>query len=349
MTAPIISAALDKTAVNGWFNIATGQPTVNFTCSDPLSGLAGACPSSHLFGDGTNQAYSQSVSDLAGNTASAGVSGVNVDTVAPSISVALDRSAAATGWFNEVTGAPVAKFTCSDATSGIVACPADYNFGNGENQSTSGTVYDNAGNSKSASVNDVDVDLTDPSITWNGGPANGSSYYFGSVPAAPSCSASDSLSGQNGCNVTGYATTVGSHTMTATASDIAGNTYSETRSYTVMAWTLKGFYQPVDMNGVWNTVKNGSTVPFKFEVFAGSTELTNTSAIVGFDADPVACNNATADDIEVLSTGGTSLRYDATSGQFIFNWQTPKKAGACYKITMTTQDGSTLTAFFKLK
>jgi hypothetical protein len=26
-----------------------------------------------------------------------------------------------------------------------------------------------------------------------------------------------------------------------------------------------------------NTVKNGSTVPLKFEVFAGTTELTNTT------------------------------------------------------------------------
>jgi predicted secreted protein len=29
---------------------------------------------------------------------------------------------------------------------------------------------------------------------------------------------------------------------------------------------LKGFYQPVDMNGVYNIVKNGSTVPLKFEI-----------------------------------------------------------------------------------
>ena len=37
---------------------------------------------------------------------------------------------------------------------------------------------------------------------------------------------------------------------------------------------MSGYYQPVDMNGVWNTVKGGSTVPLKFELFAGTTELT---------------------------------------------------------------------------
>jgi hypothetical protein len=73
--------------------------------------------------------------------------------------------------------------------------------------------------------------------------------------------------------------------------------------------------------------------------------------VVGFTADPVACpvTNYLADDIEVLATGNTSLRYDTTGGQFIFNWQTPKKVGACYQITMTTLDGSSLSAFFKLK
>ncbi len=56
--------------------------------------------------------------------------------------------------------------------------------------------------------------------------------------------------GPNGCTVIGYVTTVGSHTMTATALDLAGNSYSETRTYTVLAWTLNGFFQPVDMSGV---------------------------------------------------------------------------------------------------
>ena len=51
--------------------------------------------------------------------------------------------------------------------------------------------------------------------------------------------------------------------------DKAGNTTTVSRTYTVQKWTLKGFYPPVDMNGVVNTVKGGSTVPLKFEVFAG--------------------------------------------------------------------------------
>jgi hypothetical protein len=114
-------------------------------------------------------------------------------------------------------------------------------------------------------------------------------------------------------------------------------------------WTLTGFYQPVDMSGVWNTVKGGQTVPLKFEIFAGS-ELTNTSAVQSVQAYRIACTAGGGEDaIETVTTGGTSLRYDATSGQFIFNWQTPRLPGNCYKVVMTAQDGSSLTAFFKLK
>jgi len=101
---------------------------------------------------------------------------------------------------------------------------------------------------------------------------------------------------------------------------------------------------------VWNTVKGGSTVPFKFEAFAGSAELTDTAVVKSFNATQVSCTTGSEDAIETLSaTGGTVLRYDWTSGQFVYNWQTPKKPGFCYKVTFTLQDGSSKTANFKLK
>ena len=174
------------------------------------------------------------------------------------------------------------------------------------------------------------------------------------VPAAPTCSSSDTVSGLAHCHVTGHNTAAGTHTLTATATDNAGRTSTSELTYTVSAWSLKGFYSPVDMSTqtttVWNTVKGGSTVPLKFEAFAGS-ELTNTSAIKSFTQRQVSCTTAgtLVDDIEVTTTGGTSLRYDTTAGQFVQNWQTPKKPGTCHVVTMTTQDGSPLSASFMLK
>ena len=122
------------------------------------------------------------------------------------------------------------------------------------------------------------------------------------------------------------------------------------RTFTVLPWTLRGFYQPVDMGDVWNTVKNGSTVPIRFEVFAGSTELTNTSVVVQpLTATQSPCSSGPTDDIEILATGDTGLRYDTTAGQFIYNWQTPRKAGFCYVVTITLTDGSSLSGKIQLR
>ena len=148
------------------------------------------------------------------------------------------------------------------------------------------------------------VDKTLPTVSLVGGPADGGSYYFGSVPAAPTCSASDALSGLNGsCTVSGYSALVGPHTVSAAAEDMASNPNSASAAYTVLAWTTNGFFQPVDMGGVWNTVKGGSTVPLKFKVFAGSTELTSTSIVnQPLKATQTLCSGGPTDDIELTAT-----------------------------------------------
>ena len=131
------------------------------------------------------------------------------------------------------------------------------------------------------------------------------------------------------------------------------NDQSGSVQITISAWTYGGFYQPVDMGSVWNTVKGGSTVPLKFEVFAAGVERTDVGSVESYAAREVACTalpGAVEDAVETLSaTGGTSLRYDMTGGQFIFNWQTLKTTGKCYQVTVTLLDHSRITAFFKTK
>ena len=190
------------------------------------------------------------------------------------------------------------------------------------------TCTDLAGNIGTASYM-VMIDKTPPIVALTGGPADGGSYYFGAVPAAPICSASDALSGLAGCTVSGYSAAVGPHTVSATATDKAGNVNTASATYTVLPWAFRGFYPPVDMGGVWNTVKNGSTVPLMFEVFAGRTELTSTSVVVQplTATQPSCMRRPDRDDIELLTIGATALRYDASSGQFIYNWKTPKTPG----------------------
>jgi hypothetical protein len=141
------------------------------------------------------------------------------------------------------------------------------------------------------------------------------------------------------------------------ASTFPTSTFRDTNYWVTPLWipqyTLSGFYRPVDMGGVFNTVKGGSTVPLKFEVFDSATgmEQTDVAVVDRFEVTPIACpnGNPTTDDVEFTTTGGTSLRYDFTEGQFIQNWKTPKKPGKCYEVTMFTTDGSSISAKFQLK
>jgi hypothetical protein len=107
------------------------------------------------------------------------------------------------------------------------------------------------------------------------------------------------------------------------------------------------------MGSVLNTIKGGQTVPMKFELFADTVKKTSTSDISSFTQKKISCSSvstALTDDVEITSTGNTSLRYDSISGQFIANWKTPTgQIGTCWEAKMTSIDGSAIAGFFKLK
>jgi len=222
------------------------------------------------------------------------------------------------------------------------------------------------------------------SVNWVGGPFTGSAFYAGgSVKGVGS--PAEALSPLDykyytgpvvmGTPLAGAPTAVGMFTVRAS--------YAETQNYnaafadatiTIGAWSLKGFYQPVGETSsilsapgvqptvsaatVWNSIKGGQTVPMKFNIYrgVGGTQLTTVADAftgAGFSAYqlPSCSGGYTEDEIALtdLSTGGTDLRWDGT--QFIQNWKTPKVSGAdlCYRAVITAKDGSTITAFFKVK
>jgi len=91
---------------------------------------------------------------------------------------------------------------------------------------------DESGNESEPVRRDIRVDTIAPTIELVDGPTGEVSEGF--VPVAPTCSAADSGSGISGeCTVTGYSTQVGVHTLEAVVSDLAGNSASATRLYTV--------------------------------------------------------------------------------------------------------------------
>jgi hypothetical protein len=356
-TDPVITL-VSRTAANGngWNN---GNVTVNWSCTDGGSDVVAASVSQTVSTEGANQSVTGTCTDNAGNSASDTVGGISIDKTAPTISGAPDRAANANGWYNaDVT----VSFTCSDGGSGLAAGnpnPASQNLGEGANQSASSTCADKAGNSSSATVSGINIDKTAPTASLVGGPTN-KTYYVGldPIPAAPTCNASDTLSGLDGvCSVDGYSTALGGHTITASATDKAGNTGNATSvTYIVDKVTFGNsgrFFQPVDMGTAGNATKLGSTVPLKFTVMAGGVNVTNTSIVKSITVSPTATlSTVTPDPIEEYSTGGTSLRYDATAGQFIYNFQFAKTkftVGKTYIVTITLEGGEQISASFTMK
>ena len=351
-TRPAASAGQSpSTNVAGWNNT---DVTVAWNWSDGAGGAgidAANCTTSTTSSDQGDPIFSSATcSDLAGNTAEEFYS-VRIDKTPPVSVPAQAPPANVAGWNNsDVT----VTWNWSDALSGLSAgacTSSSLSSGEGNAVNVSASCADVAGNNGSSSFS-VKVDKTAPSVSLVGGPANGQTYSLGSVPAAPACSAADALSGLAGpCATSGYSAAIGIHTVSASVADNAGNQNSVAVTYSVAApgWTLSGFYAPVDMGDVWNALKAGATVPLKFEVFAGTTELTDTSIVKQLQAGETACAPGVTDDIELLAPGATVLRYDTAEGQFIYNWQTPKKPGSCYLVSVTTTDGSTLSGKFRLK
>jgi len=312
---------------------------VSFTAADDNgpSGVASCTANVMVSAETDGRTVSGTCTDKAGNVSAATAVTVKLDRTGPSISEVVTEAGTkgANEWY---TSDVVVTFTATDSLSGpATATKTVTSSGQGTAVTVDSPAFtDTADNTTTAGAvkKTYKIDRTAPTgISFTGGPAEGGSYYFGYEPAAPTCDASDAVSGLASCEVSGGGSSVGTHTYTATATDNAGNTATEALQYTVLAWTTKGYYSPVDMGEVWNTVKGGSTVPLKFELFAGSTELTSTSAVKSYTAKAVACpgSGATVDPIVTVLTGGTMLRYDTTGGQFIQNWQTPKKPGTCYR------------------
>ncbi len=90
---------------------------------------------------------------------------------------------------------------------------------------------DRFGNSSGVELLMVRIDRVEPEVGLVGGPEGDVAY--GDVPPPPTCEGSDATSGIRSCTIDGYDTALGSHTLTATAVDDAGNRAVMTRAYEV--------------------------------------------------------------------------------------------------------------------
>jgi hypothetical protein len=373
-TDPFVAISTDESAGgSGWFNIASndGVPGVTvdvatgdivgvtgLTCTDNGLDVGPLDPAgdSFVLADGQH-AVTCVATDGAGND-DAESAGFDVDQTAPSIVPTVGPAPAASGWWNAATGAPTATFVCSDDTSGVASCSDPFAFGEGADQSTTGTATDAAGNSSTADVTNIDVDLTGPVVVAFDGTelVDGGEYAYLFVPAGPTgCTATDAVSGPGSCLVSGYGDTVGAHSILGSATDVAGNTGTGTLDYEVLAWTLVGFSKPIDMTG-FNMLRAGGTAQLRFEVFAGSNQLTSPDIIANVSVEQVACppepskGKGSGGGGSGTGGGATSSTVEASGGgRFTLRWQAPDLADTCWRVTVSTIDGSSLSASFRLR
>ena len=233
------------------------------------------------------QTVTCSYTDAGGLEASSSKTYNIVDTTKPVIAAHADVTKEATG----ANGALVnyTNPTANDAVYGSVnvdCAPASGSqFALGSTTVTCNAT-DGSGNAAVATTFNVIVeDTTAPTnIQFVGGPAAGGSYDYGDVPAAPTCTADDSGSGLNpaGCVVTGYGNAVGGHTLTATATDKAGNKTTATRTYTVNKATAQ-----VNLSNL-NQVYDGSAKT----VGTSTSNPAGLNVDVTYDGDAQAPTNA---------------------------------------------------------
>ncbi|KAL0481024.1 hypothetical protein AKO1_014071 [Acrasis kona] len=194
-TAPFIHA--DKDSLPNQYNWYNHDVRVSFTCGDSLSGIDGSCPSTVIVaGQQANQYANATVYDLAGNSASDGIYGLNIDKVIPQVNITRSPLANADGWNNE----PVTvSITCTDDLSGVLSCPPTVVVsGEGANQFVNGTAVDYAGNENDILVSNINIDYTAPVITATRNPvANRFGWVNKDVKVTFSCSDNQGGSGLN--------------------------------------------------------------------------------------------------------------------------------------------------------
>jgi hypothetical protein len=227
-TPPTISATASGTRnAAGWYK---DDVTVTFTCADALSGTA-TCPEPKLLSEGENQSASGTVTDAAGNSASDGITGINIDKTPPVLSGAF-----ISGWH---TGDVAVSWSCTDALSGPAAQPVDDNVtGEGADLSSTATCTDKAGNTATKTVSGIKIDRTAPTTTASVPDPLASGWYADAVQVT--LTGHDALSGIGSTNysVDGGApqvytgafafATKGEHTISYWSTDVAGNIEDQT-------------------------------------------------------------------------------------------------------------------------
>jgi hypothetical protein len=353
---------------NGWYR---SDVDVNLTASDNLSGvkeihyilnggsekvIEGNTTSFTISTEAINSLVCWAVDNVE-NEETHHNQDIKIDKTAPTITASQNPAANSFGWNNtDVT----VSFETYDALSGIDpdTDPNDVVLSlEGAGQSASGTVYDMAGNSASTTISNINIDKTSPVVTITV-PAENTSYLLNQSINAE-WTAEDALSGIDSANTSGTVPsgsplptgTPGTNTFSVTATDKAGNVTTVTRTYGV-EYDFIGFFLPVDNPPVVNVGKAGRTFPIKWQLKDANGKFISDLSVVLYNppryGETAGESSIWNEPLPGDTSGSSGLRYDSSSNQFIFTWQTSKTfANKSYVFKIELNDGSVHELLFK--
>ncbi len=141
---------------------------------------------------------------------------------------------------------------------------------------------------------------------------------------------------------------LGATTVSCTATDGSNNMATATFKV-IVTYSWSGVLQPINANGS-SVFKAGSTVPVKFELTGASAGIANAVATLSYvqltDSDPGPVTEAVS---TAAATTGNLFRYDASSGQYVFNWSTKGLTIGKYRLYIDLGDGINRTVDLGLK
>ena len=116
-------------------------------------------------------------------------------------------------------------------------------------------------------------------------------------------------------------------------------------------YVFGGFLPPIDNPLTVNIGKAGRVYPVKWQLTMDGVLVSTLNAVSSISYQSTSCTSfagSPTDALEVSASGGTTLRYDSATNQYIYNWQAPSASG-CYVLFLTLDSGQIFSAYFNLK
>ena len=353
-SAPLVSAPANVVVGN---TSPTGAGSVTYggaSAEDVVDGdVAVTCdpPSGSAFLLGLTTVTCRAT-DAAGNTGRATFTVEVQDQTKPVVTVPADITKEATG--PSGAAATWIGVTASDDVDGPLTASCDKASGATFPLGTTTVTCwakDKGGNVGDNTFTVTVVDTTAPNLTVSAARTAVATTADGAVVTYTAPTATDLVDGAVSATcgkASGSVFPLGTTTVRCSATDRAGNTGTESFTVTVTAaWS--GVLQPVNADGS-SIFKLGSTVPVKFQLTGASAGISNLQARLYLQR---LGASGTGTSVEVVSTSsattGNLFRYDATSGQYIFNLGTKTLSAGTYQLRTDLGDGVTRTVNISLR